>query len=118
MGAEKKDGILHQPIGELLKKEITADFLKKDLHVPEALKREIPVGKFLSKEITLKRRKDSVDQVVCFACGRETPATVSRCLHCEATLEAPEPAMVFEEREPSTGYFKESVCLIDMDMDW
>lgn len=124
MGPEKKDGILHQPVGEILRKEIKADFLKKDLHVPDALKRditipeflkrELPVGDFLGKEITLRRKRESVDQVVCFACGRETPSTVSRCLHCEASIEAPAGG-AREEYEPEPMYFKESVCLIDMD---
>lgn len=124
MRAEKNDGILHKPVGGFLRKEIKADFLKRELHVPAALKRdiaipdvlkrELPVGDFLGREITLRRRKDSVDQVICFACGRQTPATVSRCLHCEAMIEAPEEASI-ASTEPTPMYFQESVCLIDMD---
>jgi hypothetical protein len=120
-----KEGILHRPVGELLKTELHVpealkrditipDALKRDITIPDMLKRDIPVGGFLGKEITFRRRRDAVDQVVCFACGRETPSTVSRCLHCEALLEVqehePEPV-----EEPAPLYFRESVCLVDME---
>jgi hypothetical protein len=119
-----KEGILHRPVGELLKTELHVpealkrditipDALKRDITIPEVLKREIPVGGILGKEISFRRRRE-IDQVVCFACGRETPSTVSRCLHCEALLEAnqlaPEPV-----DEPAPLYFRESVSLIDME---
>jgi hypothetical protein len=132
MSAEKKEGILHQPVGDLLRKEIDAgELFRKELHIPESLKRditipealkreitlpeilkrEIPVGNFLSKEITFRRRKETAGQVTCFACGNETPGTVSRCLHCDAVLG--NRATVADE--PVTDYVRESVSLIDMD---
>jgi hypothetical protein len=124
MVADKKDGILHQPVGDLLRREIKAgDLFKKELHVPEALKRDItmpevlkrdiPVGSFLSKEIHFSRRKETIDQVTCFACRKETPGTVAHCLHCGATLEVPRPADEPEGFSPA--FFRESVSLIDMD---
>jgi hypothetical protein len=114
MVADKKDGILHQPVGDLLRREIRAgDLLKKELHVPEALKREIPVGSFLSKEIHFGRRKETIDQVTCFACRKETPGTVAHCLHCGATLEAS--AQAEEQERFSPAFFRESVSLVDMD---
>ena len=122
MAGKKKDGILHQPVGELLRKEINAgDLLRKELHIPEALKRdimlpevlkrEIPVGNFLSKEITFRRRRETVAQVTCFACGCETPGTVSRCLHCDAVLGPGETV----HEEPANDYIRDPVSLVDMD---
>ncbi len=86
---EDGKGILHQPIGELLQREISADFLKKEIKLPDFLKKEIPGG-ILDKEITFGRRKrvaaadDEVEQMTCTMCGRQTPATVASCLHCGA----------------------------------
>ncbi len=132
MSARKEDSILYQPVGELLNREIKAgdllrkelhipevlkrditipDVLKRDITIPEVLKREIPVGNFLSKEITFRRRKDTVDEVTCFACGNETPGTVSRCLHCDAVLGPGETV----HEEPANDYIRDPVSLVDMD---
>lgn len=116
MGGEKKDGILHKPVGELLKKNLSVpdvlkkditipEVLKKDLSVPEALKKEIPLPEFLTKDISfsdlLGRERSSprkpahvplecssmVDQMECPRCGFMTPSNIDRCVGCGADLD-------------------------------
>jgi hypothetical protein len=81
---EEKESIFKVPLGEALRRDLSLDFLKK----------EIPGG-FLDKEIRFRKRKDAVEedmagvqQVTCYACRRATPSTVGTCLHCGAPLEA------------------------------
>jgi hypothetical protein len=45
-----------KPVSEILRKELSADFLKKELTIPEFLKREIPVSNF-DKDVLLWRRQ-------------------------------------------------------------
>lgn len=51
------DSIFRQPLGEVLRREISADFLKKELTIPEFLKNDIPLG-ILDKEIHFRRRPE------------------------------------------------------------
>ncbi|MBU1672626.1 MAG: hypothetical protein KKF41_09370 [Actinobacteria bacterium] len=106
MGGEKKEGILHQPVGELLKKDLSIpEVLKKELSVPEVLKKEIPLPEFLTRDITfsdlLGREKSPprkpahvalhcssmVDEVECPRCGVMTPSNLDRCVGCGADLD-------------------------------
>lgn len=90
---DEKDSMLRQPIGEVLRKQLSADFLKKEIAVPGFLKKEIPGG-ILDKDVLFWRKQakqaeeaEDIEQAECFACGKETPATVSTCMHCGAHIE-------------------------------
>jgi len=100
---DEKESIWRQPISELLQKELSAEFLKKDLSadflkkeltLPEFLKKEIPGGVLDRDVLFWKKRsaeapdEDEIEQTVCFSCRKETPATVSTCVHCGAHIEA------------------------------
>ncbi len=85
---EKKEGILHQPVGELLKKEITVPSpLKRDLTVPQALKKDISVGDILHREITVRKQEPSPDVIPCPSCGQPTNSGATRCAICGASIE-------------------------------
>lgn len=103
--------IWKQPLGDVMKKDITIpEFMKKEITIPDVLKKDIndlPIGEFLRKERHLRRQvdvldEDDVEMVKCSNCGRETPATVSNCLHCESPLEEgyrPKKVTITEEPE-------------------
>ncbi len=120
---EEKDSIWRQPISELLQKEITADFLKKELTLPEFLKKEIPGG-ILDKEIVFRRKRsddtvedEEIEQTVCFSCRKETPATVSTCVHCGAHIEATykrDNYLQQLEAQEGAQVSEESVSLLDL----
>jgi hypothetical protein len=120
---EEKESILHQPIGELLRREISVEFLKKELTVPEFLKKDIPLG-ILDKEIHFRRVKTEapcdtsvVEQTRCFSCGKDTPATVASCLHCGAHIEASYQQPSFEPREDTGRAYAADLSLIDVAED-
>ncbi len=106
MGGEKKDGILHQPVGELLKRDLSVpEFLTRDISIPEVLKKEIPLPEFLTRDISFSdllgkerstQRKPAhvplncssmVDQMECPRCGYMTPSNIDRCVGCGADLD-------------------------------
>lgn len=91
---DEEKSIFRQPIGEVLRRELSADFFKKEIALPDFLKKEIPGG-ILDKEILFWRKQpaqveeeDHIEQASCFSCGKETPVTVSTCVHCGAHIEA------------------------------
>lgn len=102
MGDE--DSVLRQPLGELMKREISADFLKKELTLPDFLKKDLTIPEFfkkeirggiLDKEIHLRRQKPEVGYespvvqlLTCGACGKQTPSTVNTCLNCGEHIDA------------------------------
>lgn len=110
---DSEKSIWKQPLGEVMKKEMTIpEALKKDITIPEVLKKDIndlPIGDFLRKEIHIRRQvettaDDEVEMVTCTNCGKETPATVANCLHCESPLEGgykPRKAPKIEEPDTS-----------------
>jgi DNA-directed RNA polymerase subunit N (RpoN/RPB10) len=117
---EENESILHQPLGELLRREISVEFLKKELTIPEFLKKEIPLG-ILDKEIHFRRVKtdmpyDSsvVEQTRCFSCGKDTPATVATCLHCGAHIEATYKLPSSKPSEDTDEGYDADVSLIDV----
>jgi hypothetical protein len=121
---EEKESIWRQPIGEILHREITADFLKKELTIPDFLKKEIPGG-ILDKEIVFRRKRsddvvegEDIEQTVCVSCGKETPATVSTCVHCgghiEATYQRENYLQQLETTREQVGAGEESQSLLDI----
>lgn len=114
----EKESIFHQPLGEVMRREVNADFLRKEL-TTDFLKKEIPLGRlgFLDRDIHLRKKQQEapvressgVPQVTCFACKNETPSTVSKCLHCGAHLAerqevetaAPPPSLSLDLNMPS-----------------
>lgn len=111
---DNSKSIWKQPLGEVMKKDLTIpDVMKKDI-IPDILRTDVndlPIGDFLRKEIHIRRQvdvqdEDEVEMTTCASCGRETPATVSTCLHCESPLEEgyrPRKALKIEEPEIDDG---------------
>lgn len=90
---DEKESIFKKPVGDILRKEISADFFKKEITLPDFLKKEIPGG-ILDKDILFWRSEpgqteepEVIEQAQCFSCGKDTPATVSTCMHCGAHIE-------------------------------
>lgn len=129
---KENESIFHQPLGEVMRKEISADFLKKEISLPRFLRKEINGG-FLDTEIRFSRRdnyqteskrtSDSpvVELTRCYSCGKPTPATVASCLHCgahiEATYKKPEPGKEPEQTVNRARRYEQPKTLIDLAED-
>ncbi|MBU1672625.1 MAG: hypothetical protein KKF41_09365 [Actinobacteria bacterium] len=104
---DRKDSILHTPMGELLKRDITIpDAFKRDLNMPEALKKEIPVGDILHKEINVRKQEPAPGVIPCPSCGQPTNSGAVRCVICGASIEGID-GLRYRAAEPK--------CLLDHD---